>query len=196
MPRCKDLRFRRGAPSYKPSFVRAEWLEELVWSDVRRFLENPGEVLERLREQHDAADDAGELEARRKELANGLAAKQAERDRYIKAYAQGHVSEEELDVYLADLKNQIDNLRVLVASIEAKLSETGTDSADGHHTRLASLAQATPRRGRGGYARGVREAQAACQVARGVDLAWQEAARRSGRGPDNLPFRPAPGVRN
>jgi hypothetical protein len=39
--------------------VRAEWLEELVWSDVRRFLENPGEVLERLREQHDAADMSG-----------------------------------------------------------------------------------------------------------------------------------------
>jgi site-specific DNA recombinase len=112
-----------AAPPHKPSFVRAEWLEELVWSDVRRFLENPGEVLERLREQHDAADDAGELEARRKELAKGLAAKQAERDRYIKAYAQGHVSEEELDVYLADLKNQIDNLRVLLASIEAELSQ-------------------------------------------------------------------------
>ncbi|HVD35385.1 MAG TPA: recombinase zinc beta ribbon domain-containing protein, partial [Rubrobacter sp.] len=112
-----------AAPPHKPSFVRAEWLEELVWSDVRRFLENPGEVLERLREQHDAADDAGELEARRKELAKGLAAKQAERDRYIKAYAQGHVSEEELDIYLADLKNQIDNLRVLLASIEAELSQ-------------------------------------------------------------------------
>jgi site-specific DNA recombinase len=49
-----------AAPPHKPSFVRAEWLEELVWSDVRRFLENPGEVLERLREQHDAADDAPE----------------------------------------------------------------------------------------------------------------------------------------
>src|SRR5918996_6014809 len=39
------------APPHKASFVSAEWLEELVWSDVRRFLEDPGEVLERLREQ-------------------------------------------------------------------------------------------------------------------------------------------------
>src|SRR5215208_4897688 len=130
-----------AAPPHKPSFVRAEWLEELVWSDMRRFLENPGEVLERLREQHDAADDAGELEARRKELANGLAAKQAERDRYIKSYTQGHVSEEELDVYLADLKNQIDNLRVLVASIEAELSERQERTAltDTTHAWLLSL---------------------------------------------------------
>jgi hypothetical protein len=28
--------------------VRAEWIEELVWSDVRSFLKNPGEVLERV----------------------------------------------------------------------------------------------------------------------------------------------------
>jgi site-specific DNA recombinase len=67
------------APPHKASFVSAEWLEELVWSDVRRFLEDPGEVLERLREQLDAADDAGELEARRKELAKRLAARQAEK---------------------------------------------------------------------------------------------------------------------
>src|SRR5215211_5286822 len=122
MPRCKDLRFRRGAPSYKPSFVRAEWLEELVWSDVRRFLENPGEVLERLREQHDAADDAGELEARRMELAKRIAARQAEKDRYVRAYAQGYISEEELETYLAELKKQTDNVRVLLASIEVELS--------------------------------------------------------------------------
>jgi site-specific DNA recombinase len=53
-----------AAPLHKPSFVSAEWLEELVWSDVRRFLENPGEVLERLREQQDEADDARELAGR------------------------------------------------------------------------------------------------------------------------------------
>src|ERR671910_2401298 len=87
------------APPHKASFVSAEGLEELVWSDVRRFLEDPGEILKRLREQHDAADDAGELEARRKELAKRLAAKQAEKDRYIRTYAQGHISEEELEAY-------------------------------------------------------------------------------------------------
>ena len=75
--------------------MSAEWLEELVRSDVRHFLEDPGEVLERLREQqHDAANDAGELEARRKELAKRLGARQAEKDRYVRTYAQGHISEE------------------------------------------------------------------------------------------------------
>jgi site-specific DNA recombinase len=31
--------------------VKAQWLEDLVWSDVRSFLESPGEVLERVRER-------------------------------------------------------------------------------------------------------------------------------------------------
>jgi hypothetical protein len=41
----------------------------------------------------------------------------------VRTYAQGHISEEELDVYMADLKNQTDNLRLLVASVEAELSQ-------------------------------------------------------------------------
>jgi hypothetical protein len=31
--------------------VKAAWLEDLSWYEVRSFLENPGEVLERVREQ-------------------------------------------------------------------------------------------------------------------------------------------------
>jgi seryl-tRNA synthetase len=111
-----------------------------VWSDVRRFLKDPGEVLERLREQHDAADDAGELEARRKELAKHLAAKQVEKDRYVRAYAQGHISEE-LDAYLAELKKQTDNLRDMLESVEAETSESQERTAltDTTHAWLLSL---------------------------------------------------------
>jgi ribosomal protein L29 len=94
-----------------------------VWTDVRRFLENPGEVLQRVREQTGGMDDSGELKARRKDLAARLASRQAEKDRYVRTYAQGHISEEELEVYLADLKNQTDNLRLLLASVEADLSQ-------------------------------------------------------------------------
>jgi len=101
----------------------------------------PGEVLEVLHEQHDTADDAGELEARRKELAKRLSAKQAEKDRYVRAYAQGHISEGEPEAYMVDLKKQIDNLRVLLASIEAELSERRERTAltDTTHAWLLSL---------------------------------------------------------
>jgi hypothetical protein len=49
---------------------------------------------------------------------------EAEKDRYVRTYAQGYISEEELDAYLADLKNQTDNLRLLLDSVEADLSHT------------------------------------------------------------------------
>ena len=118
-----------GEP-HKPPYLNAEWLEDLVWADVRRFLENPGEVLERVREQMadsstggSEAPAGGELEARREDLAKRLASRHAEKDRYVRTYAQGHISEEELDVYLADLKNQTDNLRLLLASVESEVSQ-------------------------------------------------------------------------
>lgn len=118
-------------PAHGAPYVRAEWLEDTVWSDVRRFLKHPGEVLERVREQNIAGggDDAEDLAQRHEDLAKRLAAKQAEKDRYIRLYAQGHISEEELAVYIADLKLQADNLRLLLASVEAELSQSQEQAA-------------------------------------------------------------------
>ena len=129
---CRPGRPNQLAPGtvpvrpHSPAYVNAEWVEDLVWADVRRFLENPGEVLERVREQSgtlDAAEADRKTEERRKDLAKRLAGRQAEKDRYIRTYAQGHISEVELAVYLADLKNQTDNLRMLLTAVEAEISQ-------------------------------------------------------------------------
>ena len=111
-----------------------------MWTDVRRFLEDPGEVLDRVHEQLGSEDDAAELEARRDKVAKRLTAKQAEKDRYVRTYAQGYISEE-LDVYLADLKNQTDNLRLLLESVEAERSQKReqTDLADTTEVWLRTL---------------------------------------------------------
>ena len=110
------------------SNVRADWLEDLVWTDVRAFLEDPGEVLERLRsEEIDTDASSNELQIRRDALTRRLATKNTEKDRYVRAYAQGHISEEELADYVADIKNQTNNLRLLISSVEddlASLTET------------------------------------------------------------------------
>jgi site-specific DNA recombinase len=116
-------RVRKDASPHRRPYVNARWLEETVWADVRGFLENPGEVLERVREQLRDADDTKELMQRREDLAKRLAGKQAEKDRYVRLYAQNHISESELELYLADLKNQINNLRLLIESVEADLSQ-------------------------------------------------------------------------
>jgi site-specific DNA recombinase len=112
----------KGDPHETP-YVNAAWLESLVWTDVRRFLNDPGEVLERLRDELGDEGDTEELDARKAELSKRLAAKQVEKDRYVRAYAQGHISEDELSVYLADLKDQLDNLRLLLDSVEGELSQ-------------------------------------------------------------------------
>jgi site-specific DNA recombinase len=114
-----DKRFR----DYSCPRVNAEWLEDLVWQDVRGFLENPGEALQRVREQLEDDDQANELEERLESLQKRLATKQAERDRAMRLYMRGLISEQEADVLLADLKNQADNLRILIGSVEADLSK-------------------------------------------------------------------------
>ena len=101
----------------------AEWIEGLVWSDVRSFLESPGEVLERIREQLESDEATEELTARRDDLARRLTAKQAEKDRYVRAYGQGVISEDELAIYAADLKNQVENLRLLITAVESDLAQ-------------------------------------------------------------------------
>lgn len=141
-------RCRAGSPNnagaarcHKPPYVSAGWLEDLVWTDVRRFLEKSGEVLEHARVQHGNTDKTRDLELRREELAKRLVARQAEKDRYVRTYAQGHISEEELSVYLSDLKNQTDNLRLLLESVEADLSHWQEQAAltDTTHAWLLSL---------------------------------------------------------
>ena len=115
-------RARRG-PKGHARFVPAHWLEETVWADIRGFLENPGETLHRVRLELADADGTEELEARRYDLTKRLATKHRERDSYIRLCARGSITEEELDEYLADLRIQTENLRLLLGSVEADLAQ-------------------------------------------------------------------------
>src|ERR671920_455342 len=128
-------------PPHRTAYLSAQWLEDLVWQDVKRFLENPGEIMKLVHEQLRSNDDTEELTQRRESLAKRLATKQSEKDRYVRLYAQGHISESELETYLADLKNQTDNLRLLIASVETELSQKRehTELAQTTHAWLATL---------------------------------------------------------
>lgn len=131
----KTEQLPKGPPHRGPC-LSAPWLEDLVWQDVKQFLENPGEVLERVREQLKGDDATEEIAQRREDLTKRLAAKQSEKDRYVRLYAQRHLAESELETYLADLKNQTDNLRLLIESLEADLSQRR------EHTELARTTHA------------------------------------------------------
>jgi site-specific DNA recombinase len=122
---CNDGRSgerpRRG-PKGHARFLPAGWLEEIVWTDIRTFLENPGETLHRVRQELESAGNTEELEARHADLTWRLGAKHKERERYIRLCARGSISEGELDGYLADLRIQADNLGLLLESVEADLA--------------------------------------------------------------------------
>src|SRR5215208_1880459 len=59
--------------------VNAKWIEELVWRDLRSFLEKPGEVLERIKEQLAEGHEGDDFEKRYTSLTRRLAAKQEEK---------------------------------------------------------------------------------------------------------------------
>jgi hypothetical protein len=120
MQRRPHLRLRRAPRGHAP-YVRAEWLEETVWADVRQFLRDPGAVLERVREQMGSGGANAELEKRRADLSKRLAGKHKERDRWLHLYAQGHISDAELETHLTDLRAQIGNLTLLLESVEDEL---------------------------------------------------------------------------
>jgi septal ring factor EnvC (AmiA/AmiB activator) len=63
-----------------------------------------------------------DLQGRHAALSRRLAAKQNEKGRFVKLYAQGLLDNDELEVHLADLKNQVENLKMLIASVEADLA--------------------------------------------------------------------------
>jgi site-specific DNA recombinase len=136
--RCNDdhvLRLYRAPRGHAPN-VRAEWLEETVWADVRQFLHDPGAVLERAREQLSSGDAHAELEARHADLSKQLASKHKERDRWLHLYAQGYISDKELETHLADLRAQLDNLKLLLSSVEDELK------AQREHVEIAETTEA------------------------------------------------------
>jgi hypothetical protein len=100
-------------------------------------------VLKRVREQLRNEDDTQTLAQRREDLTRRLASKMVEKDRYVRLYAQGHVSEPELEVYLTDLKNQTNNIGLLIGSVETDLSEKQQrkELAETTHAWLLTLRQ-------------------------------------------------------
>jgi site-specific DNA recombinase len=123
---CNDNRSGERAPRGPKGharFIPAPWLEEVVWADIRSFLENPGETLERVRQHLASSDDADELEAKHADLSKRLATKHQERDRYIRLCAQGYITEGKLDAYLADHRTQTENLGLLLGAVEGDLAQ-------------------------------------------------------------------------
>jgi site-specific DNA recombinase len=111
----------RILPHRAPS-IAAEWLEELVWRDVRAFLANPGEVLERVREREADQGDYGELEERRDSLKKRLVDVERELDRLVSLYASGEMDAERLTTHVRDREERIEHLRLMISAVESDIA--------------------------------------------------------------------------
>ncbi len=107
--------------------VNAVELETLVWDDIRSFAEDPGDALDRAVQQMNERLTADGLEERHEALAKRLARTQAEKSKYVKLYAQNDLDDEELEVHIADAKNRIANLKLLMESVEADIAAKEQD---------------------------------------------------------------------
>jgi hypothetical protein len=114
-------------PPHRVPNIPAEWLEGLVWADVRAFLADPGEVLERVREHMADEDDYAELEQRRGSLKKRLAEVEAELNRLLNLYATGEIDAEWLTTHVRDREGRIDNLKLLIASVESDMASREQD---------------------------------------------------------------------
>jgi hypothetical protein len=97
-------------------------------------------------------DEAKKLERRQGDLGKRLAGKQAEKDRYVRLYAQGHISEDELSVYLADLSQHAEKREIAetttawLATLRERISEIEADTDEAFQARrqLVKLLVAVP----------------------------------------------------
>ena len=104
--------------------------------------------MERLREQVGDEDEAKKLERPQGDLGKRLAGK----DRYVRLYAQGHISEDELSVYLADLSQHAEKREIAetttawLATLRERISEIEADTDEAFQARrqLVKLLVAVP----------------------------------------------------
>jgi hypothetical protein len=179
----------QGRP-HRASYVTARWLEEKVWTDVRQFLEEPGEVLERVREQLGA-----ERRCRR--------TRNAARGPWTKA---GRQAGREGPLYKAlrarsHLRRRTGNLPPrpqepdgeLEASLRlgggGALPEARAPRADRDSACVACGSPGAHSGGRGGHRGGVPGKATARKAPGAINHSWKEARGRRHRGADNLPIR-------
>jgi site-specific DNA recombinase len=114
-----DPRYCRGR------LIDADWLEGVIWEDVRRFITHPGEALEEARQQLLARQRAQpEAEAQRQALLAELAGKEAERERVLVLFRRGRITLEEADRQLEAIAQEEGQIRGLVESLAAQQALT------------------------------------------------------------------------
>ncbi len=99
----------------------ADWLEAAVWEECRNFILNPGPALDEARRKlRDRMAESTGFEDRRRAVLAELATKENERERVLKMYRKGKVSDDEAERELDAIAREAGQLRELLESLRAQ----------------------------------------------------------------------------
>ncbi len=110
-----------GVKCREHGYIRAERLEELVWGQVKKMLENPGLIvagIESLNSQADADGVAEEIARAERDLQKV----QVEEDRAIRLYVSGKITEAQLDHQRKFITERLETLREKLNDYRARES--------------------------------------------------------------------------
>lgn len=136
---CTGRNLRGGQPDamkcFNPS-VRAGELEDSVWRELSGFIRNPGEALERLRQERQAQPDrTAEIEEARKSLIK----LEGEQQRLGNMYQKGRVSETQYDADYDKLQFRINAVQdALTRLSDVDRQEAERQAAEAHFHALSA----------------------------------------------------------
>ena len=132
--RCGAQTGDRGAIAAercKGKAIRAEWIEELIWKDIKAFVMDPGEVLGKLQARMtEELAATPSTEDRRQEIERVLALKETERDRVLDAYRRSLIDIEELEEHITRAKAEAAPLQDELMALVATDIDTGITVSD------------------------------------------------------------------
>ncbi len=118
--RCNGSMAHRGPLQGKciGASIKGEHLEDVVWSDVSRFLTHPDELTDELLAESSDKGAQAVAQAERDSLLANRSAVQDRRRRAIDLYTRGKLSDDEFDAIAADVERELKTLDDRLADLE------------------------------------------------------------------------------
>ena len=115
-----------GQDRCNAKMIPAQWIEDLVWEDIKAFVSNPGDVINALKERMDQElQSIPSTETRRQELAKAINAKEAEKDRVLDAYRRGLIDIDALGDHVGRSKIELEPLQEELANLTMIVAQKG-----------------------------------------------------------------------
>ena len=121
-----------GVKCREHSHIRAEPLEEVVWGEVKRLLENPGLIVASI-EAMDCQADGGGLADETAKAERDLQKVQMEEDRAIRLFVSGKITEKQLDHQRKFITERLETLRKVLDDHRARESAQAEKRALAEH---------------------------------------------------------------